>query len=317
MLKEEQTKMKIEKDSATDRVKNCEYKAAGGPMEEGRERLIRKYEKYLIRNEKSRNTIEKYVFEAIRLIKYADTENPTGEQLAAYKEELKESYVSGTVNTKINAINSWLRFIGQEEKILSTCRIQRRIFLDGERVLGREDYRRLVETARDAGKERTALTIMTIGMTGIRVGELKYIMLEAAKAGFARINFKAKERIILIPGKLREELIGYCERQDIKKGSIFITGNGNPVNRKNIWSEMKNLCTKAGVITKKVYPHNLRHLFAGCYYEKEKDIVRLADSLGHSSIETTRRYTAISSEEACMNQLDLGLFLPSERGRIQ
>ena len=309
--------MKIRAYNAEYGIKNYEVthkeKRAEKPTENNEDRLIFEYERYLIRNEKSRNTIEKYIFEAKRLMEYTGREKPTGEQLAAYKEELKERYASSSVNTKINATNSWLRFVGSGENALSTCRIQRRIFLDEDSLLNRDDYRRLVETARNRGKERTALAIMTIGMTGIRIGELQYITAEAVEHGFARINFKAKERVILIPEKLRTELIGYCGKHDIKSGSIFITRNGRPVNRKNIWAEMKALCIKAGVTPEKAHPHNLRHLFARCYYEKEKDIVRLADYLGHSSLETTRRYTAISSEEACMKQLDLGLFCPEER----
>ena len=293
--------MKIRAYNAEYGIKNYEVthkeKRAEKPTENNEDRLIFEYERYLIRNEKSRNTIEKYIFEAKRLMEYTGREKPTGEQLAAYKEELKERYASSSVNTKINATNSWLRFVGRGEKALSTCRIQRRIFLDEDSLLNKNDYRRLVETARNTGKERTALAIMTIGMTGIRIGELQYITAEAVEHGFARINFKAKERVILIPERLRAELKSYCRKHDIKGGSIFITRNGRPVNRKNIWAEMKSLCIKAGVMPEKAYPHNLRHLFARTFYKLTKDLINLADILGHSSIEVTRIYTTDGIQE--------------------
>lgn len=175
------------------------------------------------------------------------------------------------------------------------------------RQLNRREYERLVLEARKRGKVRMEYLLQTIGMTGIRVGELAFITVEALREKLVRIQFKSKERVILLPKSLRNMLERYCRRCKIRSGSIFITRNGRPLDRRTIWAEMKKLCQGAGVQDSKVFPHNLRHLFARCYYEKEKDLVRLADYLGHSSLETTRRYTIISSMEACMRQLELGL----------
>ena len=170
----------------------------------------------------------------------------------------------------------------------------------------------MVLEAEKQGNKRLACLIQTIGMTGIRVSELKYITVESLKNKAVQICNKGKTRMILLPGSLRELLRRYCGAMKIRKGSIFIARTGRPLDRRSIWAQMKELCFAAGVKKSKVFPHNLRHLFARCYYEKEKDLVRLADFLGHSSIETTRRYTMLSTMEVCLKQLELGLMVGKE-----
>lgn len=273
------------------------------------EELLMRYGSYLTRLEKSKNTVDKYVSEAGRLIKFTGDPEPGIEQALRYKEYLKKNYKVNSVNNKINAVNSYLGFIGKEQDRLKTCRVQRRLFTEADRELTREEYKRLIEKARELGRERIANIIMTMGMTGMRVGELRFVTRESVRSRIVRIDCKSKERLIFLPEKLCDVLTEYCERQKIDKGTIFITRTGRPVDRKNIWAEMKALCISAGIKASKVYPHNLRHLFARCYYEKDGDLVRLADWLGHSSLETTRRYTLISSMEACTKQLELDLFV--------
>lgn len=178
--------------------------------------------------------------------------------------------------------------------------------------LSREEYQRLLQTAKRRGKDRLCCIIQTIGSTGIRISELKYITVETLDTGIVNLYSKGKARMIFLAGPLAEMLKGYCRKEKITAGCIFITRSGCPVNRKNVWAEMKSLCQEAGVPEGKVFPHNLRHLFACCFYEKEKDLVRLADYLGHSNVETTRRYTMISGREAWQKQLELGLLMTQE-----
>ena len=205
------------------------------------------------------------------------------------------------------AVNGYLSWTGRDDLRVRVCRTQRRIFREEERELTREEYQRLLMTARRENRERLFCILQTIAGTGMRIGELKYLTAETLKERKIQIDFKGKVRIILIPRSLLIILKDYCRKHKIKEGSIFRSRNGRPLDRRNIWVEMKSLCEKAKVAASKVFPHNLRHLFARCFYEKEHDLARLADYLGHSSIETTRRYTMITSEEACAKDLELGL----------
>ena len=212
------------------------------------------------------------------------------------------------------AVNGYLSWIGRDDLRVRVCRTQRRIFREEERELTREEYQRLLMTARRENRERLFCILQTIAGTGMRIGELKYLTAETLEERKIRIDFKGKVRIILIPRSLLILLKDYCRKQKIKEGSIFRSRNGRPLDRRNIWTEMKSLCERAKVAASKVFPHNLRHLFARCFYEKEHDLARLADYLGHSSIETTRRYTMITSEEACAKDLELGLVQREEGG---
>ena len=207
----------------------------------------------------------------------------------------------------LTALNGYLRWIGRDDLIVRVCRTQRLIFREEERELTREEYQRLLAAAKQENKDRLFCILQTIAGTGMRIGELKYLTAEALTERKVRIDFKGKVRIILIPRSLLIVLRDYCRKRKIREGSIFCSRNGRPLDRRNIWVEMKMLCEKARVAATKVFPHNLRHLFARCFYEKEHDLARLADYLGHSSIETTRRYTMITSEEACAKDLELGL----------
>ena len=219
------------------------------------------------------------------------------ERIAQWRDALLEDHKPGTVNSMLASVNAYLRFMGAEEQRVKTLRVQRRMFRAPERELTRGGYERLVRTARAGGKVRLALMLETICATGIRVSELRYITVEAARVGRAEIRLKGKIRTILLPGKLCRKLKKYAEKQKTASGEIFLTRSGRPLGRKQIWAEMKALCAAAGVEASKVFPHNLRHLFACMYYRSCRDIVQLADILGHSSIETTRVYLISSGEE--------------------
>ena len=230
-----------------------------------------------------------------------------------YKEHLLKSYKISSANSMLTALNGYLRYLGMQECCVSVYRMQRQLFRDIQRELTRDEYRELVRIAAGSKRKRLYCLMQTIGATGIRVSELKYITVEALKSQIVTIRSKGKVRTILIPLSLKTVLENYCEQESIRSGSIFVTRSGRPMDRRNIWSEMKRLCKKTDIVNSKVYPHNLRHLFARCYYEKEHDLVRLADYLGHSSVETTRRYTMTGNMDACLRQLELGL---ADDGRL-
>lgn len=282
-------------------------KQAGREKKENMEELLSAYRSYLENQEKSANTIEKYVRDVRSFLSFTGMENPPKELVLQYKHGLKERYKLSSANSMLMAVNSYLKYKGRKECCVSAFRQQRKMFSEESRMISRKEYQRLVCEARKRGMIRLEYILQTIGMTGIRVGELAFITVESLKEKVVRIQFKNKERVILLPKTLRRMLEGYCRKQGIKRGSIFVTRNGNVMDRRNIWMQMKKLCQGAGVADSKVFPHNLRHLFARCYYEKEKDLVRLADYLGHSSLETTRRYTITSDMEECMKRLELGL----------
>lgn len=277
------------------------------------ERNLKTFELELKEQEKSRNTIEKYMRDVRRFLDFLDGREPERELVIRYKESLQAAYQVSSINSMVIAVNSYLRHIGREDCRVRTCREQRRVFREEERELTKNEYGRLVKEANKEGNVRLCCILQTIASTGIRIGELKYITVEALKERMVRIDFKGKIRMIILPRFLTVVLKDYCRRMGIKQGIIFLTRNGKPVDRRNVWREMKGICERARVMASKVFPHNLRHLFARCFYEKEKDLTRLADYLGHSSVETTRRYTMLSSREACERQLDLGLLFMDMR----
>ena len=265
------------------------------------------YGQYLTECEKSKNTIEKYLRDVRTFLIFSGERELSKEIILEYKKLLVEKYRTSSVNSMLIAVNGYLSWTGRDDLRVRVCRTQRRIFREEERELTREEYQRLLMTARRENRERLFCILQTIAGTGMRIGELKYLTAETLKERKIQIDFKGKVRIILIPRSLLIILKDYCRKHKIKEGSIFRSRNGRPLDRRNIWVEMKSLCEKAKVAASKVFPHNLRHLFARCFYEKEHDLARLADYLGHSSIETTRRYTMITSEEACAKDLELGL----------
>lgn len=258
--------------------------------------LMNKFREGLFLEEKSKGTIEKYMRDIRGLVKYLDGEELSKETLINYKNYLGEQFALVTANSKIIAINRFLDFIGETQCRLKPFKVQKQIFLQKEKELTKEEYIRLVRTAEQQGKQRLAMILQTICATGIRISELQFITAETVYAGRAEVNCKGKQRIIFIPKRLRAILIRYMKIENIRKGNVFVTKNGKPLDRTNIWAEMKNLCEKAQVSRGKVFPHNLRHLFARMFYSLEKDVVKLADVLGHSSIETTRIYIMESGE---------------------
>lgn len=264
--------------------------------------LMEEYQKYLVYNEKSKSTINKYLRDAGKYLQFLKAREGAGNEITKestmdYKMELMEKYKPASVNSYLTAVNSFLTFYGKTDCHVRLLKIQKRIFTDQSRELTKAEYIRLVETARYDKKERLALIMETICGTGIRISELQNITVESLLSGYASVSCKGKERIILIPVKLKEKLREYCFKHEIQSGSIFITRSGKPIDRSNVWTEMNKLCEKANISHGKVFPHNMRHLFARTYYGKQKDIVHLADILGHSSIETTRIYTMTSNFE--------------------
>ena len=267
------------------------------------------YVSYLKESERSCATQTQYCSDIRRFLSWAGDAALTKETVIRYKELLQIKYKAASVNAKLAAINSFFSFLGKNELRVKQLKIQRQAYCSNERELAKSEYLRLVKAAKKQKDERLSLLLQTICGTGIRVSELQYITAEAVKNGEAAICLKGKNRTILIPGKLRKALWQYLQRQNITSGPIFITKNGKPLDRSNICKKMKALCSSANVASKKVFPHNLRHLFARCFYALEKDIAKLADILGHSSINTTRIYIVSTGMEHRRQMDTLGLVL--------
>ncbi len=248
---------------------------------------IQRFERYLITEEKSAATIEKYQRDIRCFYKFLSDRDIRKEETIAYKEYLTARYAPASVNSMLVALNCFLRFIGLRDCCVKLLKIQRQIFSREDKELTKAEYHRLVMAAQG---NRLSLVIQTICGTGIRVSELQFITVEAAKCGEAVVRCKGKTRAVFIVRELRKKLLRYAAEQNIQSGMIFVTRTGKPISRTNIWREMKALCIEADVNPQKVFPHNLRHLFARVFYGIEKDIAKLADILGHSSINTTRIY---------------------------
>ena len=254
--------------------------------------------RYLRQEERAESTVKKYLRDLQAFLLWLDGRPLNKEATAAWKEQLlRQSYAPATINSMLAALNTFLRFTGRDACRVKFLKLQRRLFRDEGRELSREEFDRLLAAAQALGRERLALLMETISATGIRVGEVKYITLEALRRGRAEIALKGKIRTILLPAKLCRKLQKYARKQKIASGEIFRTGSGKSLHRRQIWAEMKALCQHAGVARSKVFPHNLRHLFATAFYRACKDVVRLADVLGHSSIETTRIYLLTTGKE--------------------
>ena len=253
---------------------------------------------YLKSEEKSENTIEKYMRDVRAFCAYVGEAEMTKETVIAYKNKLlSENYAARSVNSVLASINSLLSFLGWADLKVKSIKLQRQIYCPEEKELTKAEYIRLVNTAKQKGNERLNLLIQTICGTGIRVSELQYITVEAVKCNEAVVSLKGKTRSVFIVRDLQKKLLRYAAEQKISSGAIFITRSGKPMSRTNIWREMKSLCVEAGVNPQKVFPHNLRHLFARTFYGIEKDIAKLADILGHSSINTTRIYIITTGNE--------------------
>lgn len=272
------------------------------------EKKLKDFTENLYREEKSEGTIEKYLCDLRQFAEWMRGKPITKNCIIIWREEmLLRGYKPATVNGKIAALNKAFAFWGWNDLKVKALKVQRQLFREQSRELTREEYERLVRTAQNLKKERLALVIETMCATGIRVSELRYITREAVENGRTEIRMKGKIRTILISGKLCRKLSRYAQKQKITAGEIFITAKGSSLSRKQIWAEMKKLCEAANVEDSKVFPHNLRHLFARCFYRVCRDIVRLADVLGHTNVETTRLYlisTGIMHEKT-LEQLHL------------
>ncbi|SHJ28700.1 tyrosine-type recombinase/integrase [Hespellia stercorisuis] len=275
---------------------------------------LEEYKKWLLEDEKSENTIEKYARD-IRMFldylkeEYEDGEAVTKQHLIKFKEKLEGSYAISSANSMLVAVNVFLKYLGLECLRVKLFKVQKQVFSEESRELSKTDYMKLMEAAKLLHKNRLCLVMETICSTGIRISELEYITVGAAKIGRAEISCKGKKRIIFIPKKLCKKLIVYTRDNEIDTGIIFRTKTGRPLDRSNIWREMKKLCTDACVEATKVFPHNFRHLFARTYYKIKKNIVHLADILGHSNINTTRIYTVSSGTEHMREIEELGLIV--------
>lgn len=259
---------------------------------------VRAFEAHLLREEKSRATVEKYLRDVRAFRDYIQDQSVTRERLIAYKQELiARGYAVRTINSVLASLGSLLSYLGWTDCKVRAIKTQRQVYCPEEKELTREEYLRLVSTSQKKGNERLQMLLQTICGTGIRVSELRFITVEAAQRGEAVVTCKGKTRRVFIVKKLQRQLLQYARKRDIKQGPIFVTKTGKLMNRSNIWREMKSLCKEAGVDPRKVFPHNLRHLFARAFYSIQKDISRLADVLGHSSIDTTRIYIISSGFE--------------------
>jgi len=270
-------------------------------------KLIMKFKQHLINEEKAKATVSKYIRDVEELAAHLHSRVIKKIDVLAYKSILCDKYAPASVNAIISSINSFFVFNEWFELRVKSIKIQREIFSKCDKELTKEEYIKLLTAAQNKKNERLYLLMQTICSTGIRVSELRYITVEAVSLGRADIHCKGKQRTVFLPKKLCQLLKKYINEQKIKSGAVFVTKNGNPLDRSNIWSDMKKLCKMVGVSEKKVFPHNLRHLFARTYYSIEKDVVRLADILGHSSINTTRIYTIESGEVHRQQLQKLGL----------
>ena len=260
------------------------------------EKQIDEFRDYLLREEKSEITISKYLRDVLVFKAYAQQKKVTKEMVIAYKQTLIEKgYAVRSINSMLASLNSFLLFLGYHDCKVKNIRTQKKVYCSEEKELTRAEYMRLLEAAKD--KPRLKLVMQTICGTGIRISELKYFTVEDVKRGEVDVKGKSKIRTILVPGKLRKLLLDYAKKRNIQSGVIFVSGNGRPLDRSNIWAQMKKLCEAADVNPTKVFPHNLRKLFARTFYGIEKDIAKLADILGHNSIETTRIYIMTTGVE--------------------
>lgn len=251
---------------------------------------INDFENYLRSDEKSANTITKYLHDVKMFWKFINADEVKKDSVVKFKVSLIEKYKVTSANSMIASINAFLRFIGWTDCCIKQFKIQKKAFCSEKKELTKSEYFRLVSAAKEEGNERLNLILQTICGTGIRVSELQFITVEAVRRGEAIVSCKNKTRTVFIVRKLQKKLLNYIKNKNIITGCIFVTKFGKPMNRCNIWREMKALCKRAGVPSDKVYPHNPRHLFARTFYGIEKDLAKLADILGHSSINTTRIY---------------------------
>ncbi len=269
---------------------------------------IDEYMEHLKEEGKAQNTLDKYNRDLKKLLEWLDGRPLTRVLATEWKKSLlQDNYAASSVNSMLAAVNGFFKFMGWCDLKIDNLKIQKKVFCDKNRLLEKDDYDKLVAAAKLLEKFRLLLLLETICGLGIRVSEVCYITIEAARCGRAEIKMKGKVRTVLIPAKLSKKLIRYAIEQEIESGEIFITKNGKRLSRSQIWREMKGLCEVAGVDPEKVFPHNLRHLFARTWYDAYCDISKLADILGHSSVEATRLYLISTGEEHARQMERLGL----------
>lgn len=280
--------------------------------------MIETFRNRLIADEKSNATLEKYIRDVKAFFCYVGPQaSVTKDTVIRYKQYLAQKYAITSANSMLAAINRFFKEMGWCDCIVKAFKIQRKAFRPKEKELSKKEYLRLLETAQKRGNQRLYLLMETVCSTGIRISELPFITAESLSAGRAVVSLKGKTRIVMLPTALRRELKNYLKDASIKTGSIFVTRNGKPIDRSNILHAMKALCKEANVAPEKVFPHNLRHLFAYTYYKAEKDISHLADILGHSNINTTRIYTMVSGEEQVKQIERLDLIFRKAADKIQ
>ena len=259
--------------------------------------ILNAFETMLKEDEKSKHTVEKYMRDVRCFQCFAEERGIDKVLTIEYKAFLEKEYATASANSMIAALNSFLRFAGWEDCCVKQFKVQKKAYCSENEELTKAEYLSLVRTADDKRNERLSLLIQTICGTGIRVSEVSFITVEAARQGEATVYCKGKRRTVFIVSALRKKLLRYAKEHDIRSGMIFVTKSGKAMNRSNIWREMKELCKQSGVSPNKVFPHNLRHLFARTFYGIEKDIAKLADILGHSNINTTRIYIISTGAE--------------------
>lgn len=279
------------------------------------EKDLSKYQEYLYEEEKSPATISKYLSDLQKLMDFLREREVTKKEIIEYKEMLKGSkkYQLSSINSFLAAANSFFEYMGWQELRVKTFRIQKNAFTPDNKNLTKQEYKKLVRTAERKGQGRLSLILETICATGIRISELSEITVSCVKKGTADIYCKGKVRRILIPRELQKKILYYIQKNNLQQGAVFRTSSGNAVDRSNIWKEMKALCEEAEVEKEKVFPHNLRHLFAKSFYQIEKDIAKLADVLGHSNIETTRIYIRTPGYEHRRQLEAMGLVLSRQK----
>ena len=272
--------------------------------------LLNVYKDYLIRDEKSEATISKYLHDVRVFAEFAQDRPIDKNLVLEYKDILGEAYSVSSANSMLAALNSFFRFMNWRDAEVKRFKVQKQVYCKAENELTKDEYLRLVAAAEQKSK-RLSLVLQTLCGLGMRVSELSYITVEAVECGEAVVSCKGKTRVIFIVSSLRKKLLKYAKKEGISQGVIFITRSGNPLDRSNIWREMKMICKDACVRETKVFPHNLRHLFARTFYTMEKDIAKLADVLGHSNINTTRIYIVTSGAEH-LRQLEKMHLIPLE-----
>lgn len=274
------------------------------------EEKVAQFAQMLLREERSPGTIENYLRHIRAFAQWLNGQEVTLEAVTTWKGNLLDKeYSPGSINAMLLALNRFFKFMGWNDCKVKSLRIQRQMFRETTKELTRKEYVQLLSAAQAQGKNRLVLLMEAIFCTGIRVSEVQYLTVESVRKGKAVISLKGKIRTILIPSKLRKKLLQFAQKQKTISGAIFRTRNGTPISRKQIWAEMKALCKKAGVAASKVFPHNLRHLFARTFYSSCKNVVMLADVLGHSSVETTRIYLISTGIEHEQQLEHLGLII--------